>query len=85
MPETLEGLKDASIAYSFTVEIGRKHGKNISYRKPLRVIRAPKPACADLVWYLLGGDQIASISLTGCKDTRRSLGAKDRIPGRDAQ
>jgi hypothetical protein len=49
MPQTLEGLKDASIMYSFAVEIGRKHGKNITYRKPLRVIRAPKPACVDLV------------------------------------
>jgi hypothetical protein len=48
MPQTLEGLKDASIMYSFAVEIGRKHGKNITYRKPLRVIRAPKPACVDL-------------------------------------
>jgi hypothetical protein len=85
MPETLEGLKDASITYSFTVEIGRKHGKNISYRKPLRVIRVPKPACADLVWCLLGVDHFASLLLTGCIDTRRSLGTKDRIPSRNAQ
>ncbi|KAL2802776.1 hypothetical protein BJX63DRAFT_440620 [Aspergillus granulosus] len=48
MVESLEGLKDASITYFFTVEIGRKHGKNITYRKPLRIIRAPKPAGVDL-------------------------------------
>ncbi|KAL2832661.1 hypothetical protein BJY01DRAFT_225833 [Aspergillus pseudoustus] len=48
MPESLEGLKDASITYGFAVDIGRKHGRNLSYRKPLRVIRAPKPEIVDL-------------------------------------
>ncbi|KAI9373640.1 hypothetical protein BJX61DRAFT_533036 [Aspergillus egyptiacus] len=48
MPETVEGLKDASIAYVFTVEIGRKHGRKIRYRRPLRVMRIPSPW--DEVW-----------------------------------
>ncbi|KAL4930311.1 arrestin family protein [Aspergillus undulatus] len=41
LPETVEGVKEASIGHSFTAEIGRKHGKGITLRKPLRVIRVP--------------------------------------------
>ncbi|KAL2829453.1 hypothetical protein BDW59DRAFT_142113 [Aspergillus cavernicola] len=41
MPESVERMKEASIAYFFTVEIGRKHGRDVSYRKPLHVIRSP--------------------------------------------
>ncbi|KAL4862190.1 hypothetical protein BDV12DRAFT_179121 [Aspergillus spectabilis] len=41
MPETVDGLREASIAYFFTVEIGRKRGKNITFHRPLRIIRVP--------------------------------------------
>ncbi|KAL4815097.1 HECT-type ubiquitin ligase-interacting protein apyA [Aspergillus spinulosporus] len=41
LPASVEGLKDASISYLFTVEIGRRHGRDITFDKPLRVIRVP--------------------------------------------
>ncbi|KAL3457673.1 hypothetical protein BJX64DRAFT_268432 [Aspergillus heterothallicus] len=59
MPESIEGLKDASIKYCFSVEIGRKHGKNLSYERPLRVIRAPKPACTDITLDEIWAQKIA--------------------------
>ncbi|KAL4961061.1 arrestin family protein [Aspergillus stella-maris] len=39
LPESVEGVKEASVVYTFTAEIGRKHGKPIIFCKPLRVIR----------------------------------------------
>ncbi|KAL4736685.1 HECT-type ubiquitin ligase-interacting protein apyA [Aspergillus similis] len=41
LPATVEGLKEASISYLFTVEIGRRHVRDITLNKPLRVIRVP--------------------------------------------
>ncbi|KAL4884843.1 hypothetical protein BJY04DRAFT_214726 [Aspergillus karnatakaensis] len=48
LPETVEGMKVASIEYSFTAEIGRKRGKDITFHKPLRIIRVPTTYMADL-------------------------------------
>lgn len=41
LPASVEGMKEASISYLFTVEIGRRHGRDITFDKPLRVIRVP--------------------------------------------
>lgn len=49
LPESVEGVKDASIAYMFTVEIGRKHGRDVKFQKPLRVIRVPENGAQDMV------------------------------------
>ncbi|KAL4996477.1 HECT-type ubiquitin ligase-interacting protein apyA [Aspergillus recurvatus] len=56
MPASVEGLKEASISYLFTVEIGRRHARDITFHRPLRVIRVPDlEPCAhdftlDEVW-----------------------------------
>ncbi len=49
LPESVEGVRDASIAYMFTVEIGRKHGRDVKFQKPLRVIRVPENCSQDMV------------------------------------
>ncbi|KAL5341895.1 HECT-type ubiquitin ligase-interacting protein apyA [Aspergillus crustosus] len=48
LPETVEGLKETSIVYFFTVEIGRKRGKDVTFQKPLRVLRVPAYA-SDMI------------------------------------
>ncbi|KAL4782635.1 hypothetical protein BJX76DRAFT_288060 [Aspergillus varians] len=59
MPETVEGLKDASIAYTFTLEIGRKSGKDIRFQRPLRIIRMPQLYTQDVTLDEVWADKIA--------------------------
>jgi arrestin-related trafficking adapter 4/5/7 len=48
LPESVEGLKDAWIIYRLKVEIGRKRGKDIVIRKPLRIVRTLDPSALEL-------------------------------------
>ncbi|KAL4805371.1 hypothetical protein BDV18DRAFT_161027 [Aspergillus unguis] len=48
LPETVEGLKEASITYSLTAEIVYR-GRILSIQKPLRVIRVPQPQYTDMI------------------------------------
>lgn len=48
LPESVEGLQDAWVAYRFKAEIGRKYAKDIHVRKPLRIIRTLSPAALEL-------------------------------------
>ena len=67
LPESAEGVKDASIAYMFTVEIGRKHGRDVKFQKPLRVVRVPENCAQDIVrlpFFLL-----FDVKLTDCVDS----------------
>ncbi|KAL2865206.1 arrestin family protein [Aspergillus lucknowensis] len=59
LPESIEGFRDASITYFFKVEIGRKHGKDVSYRKPLRIIRIPKLQAVDTTLEEVWANKIA--------------------------
>ncbi|KAL6232354.1 HECT-type ubiquitin ligase-interacting protein apyA [Aspergillus navahoensis] len=61
MPASVEGLKEASISYLFTVEIGRRHGRDITFHKPLRVIRVPdlEPYAHDFTLDEVWADKIA--------------------------
>ncbi|KAL5049126.1 HECT-type ubiquitin ligase-interacting protein apyA [Aspergillus fruticulosus] len=61
MPASVEGLKEASISYLFTVEIGRRHGRDITFHKPLRVIRVPdlEPCAHDFVLDEVWANKIA--------------------------
>ncbi|KAL4922004.1 hypothetical protein BDW62DRAFT_76491 [Aspergillus aurantiobrunneus] len=59
LPESVEGLKDASIAYSFTAEVGRKHARDLRLQKPLRIIRVPEPWSQEMVLDEVWADKIA--------------------------
>lgn len=48
LPESVEGLKDAWIIYRLKAEIGRKRGKDIVVRKPLRIVRTLDPSALEL-------------------------------------
>lgn len=48
LPESVEGLKDAWIIYRLKAEIGRKRGKDIIVRKPLRIVRTLDPSALEL-------------------------------------
>ncbi|KAL3481048.1 HECT-type ubiquitin ligase-interacting protein apyA [Aspergillus californicus] len=59
LPETLEGFKDAAISYNFRAEIGRKQGKDMHLRKPLRVIRVPTPGVGEITLDEIWAEKIA--------------------------
>ncbi|OJJ00829.1 hypothetical protein ASPVEDRAFT_51907 [Aspergillus versicolor CBS 583.65] len=59
LPESAEGVKDASIAYMFTVEIGRKHGRDVKFQKPLRVVRVPENCAQDITLDEVWAEKIA--------------------------
>lgn len=48
LPESVEGLKDAWIIYRLKAEIGRRRGKDIVVRKPLRLVRTLDPSALEL-------------------------------------
>ncbi|RMZ86352.1 hypothetical protein DV736_g6422, partial [Chaetothyriales sp. CBS 134916] len=48
LPESIEGLKDAWIIYRLKAEIGRKRGRDIVARKPLRIVRTLDPSALEL-------------------------------------
>ncbi|KAJ5956060.1 hypothetical protein N7501_010339 [Penicillium viridicatum] len=48
MPESVEGLAETWVMYRFKAEIGRKYVKDITARKPLRIIRTLDPSALEL-------------------------------------
>ncbi|KAL4938273.1 hypothetical protein BDV06DRAFT_231961 [Aspergillus oleicola] len=59
LPGTVEGVREASIAYSFKAEIGRKNGRDTLCRKPLRIIRVPELYTRELTLDEVWADKIA--------------------------
>ncbi|EEP76328.1 CreD protein [Uncinocarpus reesii 1704] len=49
LPESVEGLPDSWVTYRLKAEIGRKYAKDISTRKPLRIIRALDPNTVETI------------------------------------
>ncbi|KAL4976252.1 HECT-type ubiquitin ligase-interacting protein apyA [Aspergillus desertorum] len=76
MPASVEGLKEASVSYLFTVEIGRRHGRDITFHKPLRVIRAPglEPCAHDFTLDEVWANKIAY--RIGIQNRTVALGAR---------
>ncbi|RAH42247.1 arrestin family protein [Aspergillus brunneoviolaceus CBS 621.78] len=48
MPESVEGLTDTYVTYRFKAEIGRKYMKDITVRRPLRIIRTLEASALEL-------------------------------------
>jgi len=48
MPESVEGSKDAWVIYRLKAEISRKRGKDITVRKPLRIVRTLDSSALEL-------------------------------------
>ncbi|KAI5289172.1 hypothetical protein KEM54_004292 [Ascosphaera aggregata] len=48
LPESVEGLHDSWITYRFKAEIGRKYAKDLTVRKPLKIIRTLDPSALEL-------------------------------------
>lgn len=48
LPESVEGMHDTWVTYRFKAEIGRKYARDITVRKPLRIIRTLDPSTLEL-------------------------------------
>lgn len=48
LPESVEGMHDTWVTYRFKAEIGRKYARDITVRKPLRIIRTLDPSALEL-------------------------------------
>ncbi|KAL4969855.1 arrestin family protein [Aspergillus stella-maris] len=59
LPETVQGMSEASITYSFRAEIDRKNGRDIVCRRPLRIIRLPALYTQELTLDEIWADKIA--------------------------
>lgn len=55
MPESVEGLAETWVMYRFKAEIGRKYVKDITARKPLRIIRTLDPSALELSHAMVSG------------------------------
>ena len=47
LPESVEGLPESYVAYRFRADIGRKYAKDVTIRKPLRIIRTLGPSALE--------------------------------------
>lgn len=63
LPESVEGLKDAWIIYRLKAEIGRRRGKDIVVRKPLRIVRTLDPSALELSHAMVGTCGLANTEI----------------------
>ena len=49
LPETVQGMREASITYSFKAEVGRKNHRDMVCRRLLRIVRVPGLYTQELV------------------------------------
>ncbi|KAL4799564.1 hypothetical protein BDV19DRAFT_400795 [Aspergillus venezuelensis] len=59
LPESVQGMSQALVVYSFRAEVGRKSGRDIICRRPLRIIRVPQLYTQELTLDEVWADKIA--------------------------
>ncbi|KAL4952960.1 HECT-type ubiquitin ligase-interacting protein apyA [Aspergillus filifer] len=59
LPASVQGMSEALITYTFKAEAGRKNGRDIVCRKPLRIIRLPELYTQELTLDEIWADKIA--------------------------